>query len=119
MPDVSVDFLEKRLAQERRAKPRLRLLAAFHRKHGWSLDEIAAPLELHRRSVHDILWRFVERGLDAAYDAPGSGRHPHLTEEEQADLRERLIAGPQANEWLPGRFLDDSDGSTPRGETIP
>ncbi|HUV02522.1 MAG TPA: IS630 family transposase [Desulfobacteria bacterium] len=102
LPDVSVDFLEKRLTHERRAKPRLRLLAALHRKQGWSLDEIAAPLGLHRRSVHDILWRFVERGLDAAYDAPRSGRHPYLTEEEQADLRERLIAGPQANGFREG-----------------
>lgn len=106
LPDVSIDFLEKRLAQERRAKPHLRLLAAFHRKQGWSPDEIAAPFVGVASAIcSDILWRFVGRGLDAAYDAPRSGRHPSsfvITEEEQADLRERLITGPQANGFREG-----------------
>jgi len=97
LPDVSIDFLEKFLAQERMAKPRLRLMAALRRKRGWSIDEIAGSLELPRRTVHGILWRFVERGLDAAHDAWRVGRPHHLTAEQQLDLRKRLMAGPQAN----------------------
>ena len=61
LPDVSVGFLRERLAQEAGAKPRLRLLAALHRKQGWSLDDIADSLGLPRMTVSDTLWRFVER----------------------------------------------------------
>ncbi len=102
LPDVSVDSLEKHLAREQGARPRLRLLTALHRKQGWSLDEIAAPLHLHRRSVHDILWRFMERGMGAVHDAPKSGRPSYLTVKQQEDLRKRLLAGPQANGFTDG-----------------
>ena len=102
LPNVSIDFLEKRLAQEQKAKPRLRLLAALRRKQNWSFDEIANDLQLPRRTVHGALWRFVERGIDAAYDAARCGRHHYLNEEQQMDLRNRLTAGPKANGFREG-----------------
>lgn len=102
MPDVSMNFLRTRLDEEREAKPRVRLLCALHRKKEGSIDEIAGSLQLHRRSVHDILWRFVERGLEAAYDAKRVGRPNYLTLKERGDLRRRLLAGPRANGFREG-----------------
>ena len=96
LPDVSVVVLKMRLDAERGAKPRARLNAALQRKRGWSMDEIASSLNMKRRTVHDVLWRFMKRGLDAAYDVKREGRPNHLTIKQQENLRKNLIAGPQA-----------------------
>jgi transposase len=104
LPAVSVAVLKKRLDAERGAKPRTRLNAALQRKRGWSMDEIASSLNMNRRTVHDLLWRFTERGLDAAYDVKREGRPNHLTVKQQIDLRKRLVAGPQANGFREGSW---------------
>lgn len=102
LPDVSVDVLKKRVKHEDKTKPRLRFLAALRRKKGWSLDEIADSLLLPRMTVHGILWRFVKRGLDAAYDSTRGGRPRHLSVKQQDDLRKRLLAGPESNGFREG-----------------
>ena len=102
LPGVSVDFLRERLVVERGGKARVRLLAALHRKEGWRLDDIVSAVGLPRQTVHDVLWRLVERGLDAVYDAPRCGRPAYLTMKQQEDLRACLLAGPQASGFEDG-----------------
>jgi len=102
LPDVSVGFLRERLAVEREAKPRVRLLAALHRKQGWSLDGIASSLSLPRMTVYNVLRRFAGRGVDAAYDAKRGGRPCYLSLREQVDLRRRLLKGPEASGFHEG-----------------
>lgn len=104
LPVVSAVVLEKRVKYEDEVKSRLRFLAALRRKKGWSLDEIAESLQLPRMTVHGILWRFVNRGLDAAYDSPRGGRPRYLNVKQRDDLRKRLIAGPQANGFREGSW---------------
>jgi len=104
LPDVSVAVLKKHLDAERGAKPHARLNAAIQRKRGWSMDEIASSLNMKRRTVHDLLWRFTKRGLDAAYDVKREGRPNHLTVKQQEDLRKRLITGPQSNGFREGSW---------------
>lgn len=102
LPDVSVVFLKELLAGEVNAKPRLRLLAVLRRKEGWSLDDIAGSLDCPRMTVSDTLWRFMERGVDAAFDLPRCGRPNSLTVKQQKDFRKRLLAGPKANGFRDG-----------------
>lgn len=97
LPDVSVSVLRRRLEEEREAKPHVRLMCALRRKQGWSMDEVAGSVGLNRQTVHDILWRFVEHGLNAVYDAPRAGRPHYLTLKQREDLRRRLLAEPKAN----------------------
>lgn len=104
LPDVSVRVLKNYISKEGEAKPRVRLLCALRRKQGWSIDEIAGSLELPRRTVHGTLWRFVEHGLGAVYDAPRAGRPHYLTLKQREDLRRRLLAGPQANGFREGSW---------------
>jgi len=56
-----------KVAAHKRVHSRV-LLKADEGKHGpgWTDDEIAEALEIHRNTVHNIRKRFVEQGLEAA-----------------------------------------------------
>jgi len=97
LPRVSVPDLKRRAAKETRARQRTRLLAAVHRKQGKSIDEIAEAVQMHRRSVQDILHRFIERGVQAAESLPKAGRPKRLKRSQLRDLRGRLLRPPAAN----------------------
>lgn len=94
---VSVPELKRRAAKETRARQRTRLLVAVHRKQGRSIDEIAEAVQLHRRSVQDILHRFVDRGVNASESLPKAGRPKRLKRVQLRDLRERLLRSPSAS----------------------
>lgn len=95
LPDFSLVELKKCVAAEKKRQPRLRLLVVLNRKEGKSIDQIADAVGLHRRTVHDILHRFDERGLPAAQALPKPGRTPHLTKKQLQDLRTRLLDSPR------------------------
>jgi transposase len=97
LPGVSVAELKRRIASEKKTKPRTRLLIALHRKKGEGLDDIADACSVPRRTAHGTLQRFQERGLDAAYSIKQSGRPRHLSPKQLRDLRKRLKASPQAS----------------------
>jgi len=97
LPDFSLDELKKKTSAEKRKQPHLRLLVAFNRKGGKSIDKIANVVGLHRRAVHDILHRFEERGLKAADGLPKPGRTKRLTPRQLKDLRKRLLQEPSKN----------------------
>jgi len=94
LPDVSVDELRRRIAVEKKVKPRTRLLIALHRKKSGGLDGIADACSVPRRTVHGTLQRFQERGLDAAYGIKQTGRPRRLSPEQLRDLRKRLTVSP-------------------------
>ena len=99
LPSVSLTHLKKLAAKEPNAASRVRLLVALHRKQGWSIDAIAESVFLHRRSVHDILHRFMERGLAAAESLPKSGRKRHLTNTQLKRVKNRLLKSPKASKF--------------------
>lgn len=86
-------------AKETKASVRGRLLVALHRKQGWSIDSIATSISLHRRSVHDILHRFIKRGIKAAESLPKSGRKKHLTSVQLKRLKSKLLKSPTASNF--------------------
>jgi len=81
LPQTSLAALQQYYRQEPRAKPKVRLLAALHRKRGHSLDQIAQQLQRPRRTVHSWLVGFQKRGLAAKdliaqrYEVSYRGQH--------------------------------------------
>lgn len=102
LPEFSLIELKQHAKAETKAKPKVRLLVAIHRKDGKNLDWISNVVGLHRRAVHDILHRFEERGLGAVHALPKSGRPKHLSEKQLQDLRKRLLQSPKSNGFSEG-----------------
>lgn len=99
LPRVSMSHFKKLAANEKNAAARVRLLVALHRKQGWSIDTIAESVSLHRRSVHDILHRFIERGLNACESLPKTGRKKRLTETQLKHIKSKLLKPPKASKF--------------------
>ena len=94
LPQITGAKLRQLYRQEKRARPKLRLLAALHRKRGLSLDAIAQQLQKPRRTVHSWLQAFQTRGLAAKDPIPQTGRPAKLTLRQKHELLRRLEAGP-------------------------
>jgi len=97
LPDVSVKELEKLYHNEKKTKPKQRLLCALHRKEGASMDEIAAMMRMSRATVHNWLRRFELRGLGAKDSIKQSGKPPLLSLKERKRLIKDLERGPLHN----------------------
>lgn len=97
LPDVPVVRLRTLYRSEQRAKPKVRLLAAVHRKAGRSMDEIAYLVSAPRNTVHGWLRRFAQRGLAAKDSIKQSGRPPALTLAQRKRLVRDLERGPPHN----------------------
>jgi len=97
LPKVSLEELECLYASENRAKPKIRLLCAIHRKNESSIDEIAQITNLKRRTVHAILHRFQERGINGKDSIKQTGRPAFLTLKQRKELVKQLEIGPPKN----------------------
>jgi len=98
LPRVSLKQLQRLYAAEPNAKPKLRLLCAICRKEGGSLDDVASRVSMKRRTVHEILRRFDERGIEGKDSIKPNGRPSHLSLAQRKDLAKRLLRGPPNNE---------------------
>ena len=97
LPGTSLVELKKMYTSEKQAKAKQRLLCALHRKQGRSIDTIKDIMQMKKRTVHDIIRRFDERGLVAKDNMKRSGRPPLLTEKQRNALVKELEAGPKYN----------------------
>jgi transposase len=97
LPNTTLQQLEDLYASENKAKPKIRLLCAIHRKRYASIDEIAEITNLKRATVHSILRRFQERGIDGKDAIKQTGRPPFLTLKQRKDIVKQLEKGPQEN----------------------
>ena len=98
LPKVSLQQLRRLYAAEQKAKPKMRLLCAICRKEGNSLDEVAFRVSMKRRTVHEILRRFDERGVEGKDSIKQKGRPYYLTPRQRKELAKRLRRGPPNNE---------------------
>lgn len=97
IPKVSLYRLRKAYNAEDDAKAKVRLLCAIHRKQGESTDSIMRITNLSKSTVHDVLHRFVERGLAGKDAIKQDGRPPKLTVKQRRKLLEMLEHGPLYN----------------------
>ena len=97
LPSVSLQRLQMMMRTERNRKPHLRLLAAIHRKQGWTLERSAAALGKPITTLHDWLVRFDEYGFDRLQDTKQPGRPPVLTVKQRREFVRNLERGPPYN----------------------
>ena len=99
LPKTELSKLKSLYSIEQKTKPKIRLLCAIHRKKGESIDEIAEETNLKRRTVHSILHRFCERGVEAKDSIKQGGRPSFLTVRQRKSLVRYLEGrGPPRNE---------------------
>jgi transposase len=98
LPNVRLERLQRLYETENKAKPKVRLLCAIHRKKGESIDEIVEATNLKRTTVHDILHRFCNRGLTGKDAIKQNGRPSFLTLRQRKALIKHLEKrGPSGN----------------------
>ncbi len=98
LPGTGISKLERMYSEEQKAKPKIRLLCAIHRKKGESIDEIADETSMKRRTVHSILHRFCKRGIGAKDSIKQNGRPAFLTIRQRKSLINHLEKrGPSGN----------------------
>lgn len=97
LPTISLQQLQRMARSERERKSQLRLLAAVHRKQGWTLERIAAALSQPLTTIHDWLLRFHNNGLNRIQDKKQPGRPPTLTLRQRRKLVKDLERGPPHN----------------------
>lgn len=86
LPKIELGELEDLYSNERKTKPKIRLLCAIHRKKGESIDEIVDATNLRRTTVHDILHRFGDKGIIAKDAVKQDGRPAFLTLKQRKGL---------------------------------
>ena len=91
-----MEKLKELYKKEKNPKARDRLLAYMARKKGDTIDRIAGNLSRGAGTIHDWLAK-ANNSLDSLYDIKRKGPARRLTEEQLAELKEDLIAGPQEN----------------------
>lgn len=98
LPKINLGNLKRKYEKEEKVKPKLRLLCAIHRKEGDGIDDIASATNMKRRTVHAILHRFVERGVDAKNSIKQKGKEPKLNMQQRQKLIAKLEQGPPYNQ---------------------
>lgn len=97
LPHTSPSELKQLMAAQTKARPRLWLLIAWHRKKGESVDSIAEACAVPKSTADTVLHRFAERGLTAAQPVKQEGRPPLLTLRQRKRLLTELEKGPSHN----------------------
>lgn len=97
LPNTTINQLQKIYKQETKAKPKMRLLAAIHRKKGKSLDDIAYHVNASRNTVHGWIRNFSLRGVQAKDSIKQTGRPVSMTLANRKRLIKDLERGPPHN----------------------
>jgi transposase len=92
--------LARRAGGERDALRRDRYRAVLMALDGKEAVEIAQALGRARRSVQDWAYAYRDGGIEAIQPRPRPGRTPKLPREREAQLRQRLDAGPRADDGV-------------------
>ena len=92
---VSAGSLKHQYLDAQDVKMRQRLQAAFLRKQGKTLVEIADVVGKPFNTVSDWLRRLEEEGLKSAKDKPRSGRPKRLTGKQLLALKKDIVKDPE------------------------
>lgn len=95
-----IDELARRAGEERDARRRDRYRAVLLALGGKEAMEIAQALGRARRSVQDWAYAYRDGGIDAIQPRPRPGRPPKLPRDREAQLRQRLDAGPRPQDGV-------------------
>ncbi|MHC4537878.1 MAG: winged helix-turn-helix domain-containing protein [Planctomycetota bacterium] len=87
--------LHYRSCKERNAKQRNRYRAVLLALASQSTETIMQTLDRSRNFVQRWVYAYRDDGIDAIYPRRQTGRPRKLTESEEVQLRERILAGPK------------------------
>jgi len=82
--------------KEKDPEAKVRLLAAIHRKKGYTSQEIGQRVERAPTTVRGWLRRMHEEGIHRRYDKKKPGRPKKLTDGQLNHLRSVVLSSPQA-----------------------
>jgi transposase len=92
--DISAAELRRRARREAKGRPAARMYAIANVLAGMSRAKAAELAGMDRQALRDAVVRFNAEGIDGLYDRPKPGRPPHLTAEQQAELKALILEGP-------------------------
>lgn len=95
-----IDELKRRAGAERDALRRDRYRAVLLALQGEEALQIAQALGRARRSVQDWGYAYRDGGIQAIQPRPRPGRTPKLPRDCEAQLRQRLDAGPRPHDGV-------------------
>ena len=95
-----LDELKRRASDEHDALRRDRYRAVLLALEGKEAVQIAEALGRARRSVQDWTYAYRDGGIDAIQPRPRPGRMPKLPRDREAQLRQRLDAGPRPQDGV-------------------
>ena len=90
----SLNEMRSLCRREKLAQRAQRMRVVVLAMEGFSAEQIAERVGLCRRAVQRWVARFNANDLDGLDDAPGRGKSPLLSSEQEDWLRRRLDAGP-------------------------
>lgn len=94
LTEVSVEALQRALADVDDGKPTQRLVAAIAYKNGITQSELAEWFDVERKTIYNWLTRLEEQDIGSAIrDAPRSGR-PRKLSDDRMDELESILEGP-------------------------
>lgn len=91
---VSTNALRKAFVSETNVRAKTRLHAAFLRRRGKKVDEIAETLGTTKGAVSKWLNKLDDNGVSAAMPVKQTGRPKRLTTKQLASLRRDLLKEP-------------------------
>jgi len=94
LPSISLSELKSLYKHEKKAKAKLRLLAAILRKDGKTLEDICFSLQKAKTTVHDWLKRLEDDGLAKIYDIKKLGKPAKLSPKQKDQLKKILKDKP-------------------------
>ena len=100
LQNVSKEELKRLYRNEKKAKAKLRLLAAIQRKEGKTLEDISSYLQKPKTTIHDWLQRIENKGLKNIYDIKQSGKPPRLSKNQLKEL-EAILDEPPLKQGMP------------------
>jgi transposase len=92
--------LDRRARSERNALQRDRLRAVLLALEGEEAVAIAKTLSRSRRSVQDWVYAYRDGGIDQLKPKPRPGRPTKLPRDREAELMQRLDAGPRVSDGV-------------------
>jgi transposase len=92
--DVAASELRRLARRERDRAAAARMLAIAGALEGLSRAEAARLAGMERQALRDAVRRYNAEGLAGLHDRARSGRPSRLDEERRAELRKRVLAGP-------------------------
>lgn len=94
LPDVSKKELQALYKEEKKSKPKLRLLVALLRKEGRTLEDISFSVQKPKTTIHDWIKRLEDNSLEGIYDTKQTGKPTRLTQEQTNELKKVLSSSP-------------------------